>query len=443
MPNHKTDSVIGSSCVMNSLGRHYRDQTDTGNPTCDYESSGVKCDFFTTVNEYNQLTYPSDITLGPAVADPPAINAELAAILSMLEAQKVEAEKRSQRQDEQMSSLQTQVNQLSLGSGPATASSAHSLPPLPSAPPASAFSQPTSPPQVVASAAARMTAQLQSGLGHSHNMGYENLTMEQLRSNAAIVSEANRILANHTSTVPPLNPLSGMGQALGTLSGGNNSVSSVDALYQATTVNKQLREFEFSATGNFAYKSQIRQDNCNATCFAFGAFKHLEAIKTGLIPNVSDKEFIARLRHLKNVYEVACLSSNLTCFTDASWQVAREYDSRVIAEIESGSKTWDTLANGLETDSIYCAKETVQLKNQAKKVKEPKDPKDPKKLKDAKDPKKNGCTTYNTHRSTEGCFWEMNNKGESCVFEHFCSWCKANRNVSEKHKSIHCEHKAE
>ena len=171
------------------------------------------------------------------------------------------------------------------------------------------------------------------------------------------------------------------------------------------------------------------------------AFKHLEAIKTGLIANVSDAEFVARLRHLKNVFEVACLSSNLTCFTDASWQVAREYDSRVIADIESGSKTWDTLANGLETDSIYCAKETVNLKNQAKKP--PKDPKDPKKVKDAKDPKKNGCTTYNTHRSTDGCFWEMNNKGEACVFEHFCSWCKTNRSVTEKHKSIHCEHKAE
>ena len=187
----------------------------------------------------------------------------------MLEAQKLEADRRSQKQDEQMTTLQTQVNQLSLGAGPTLATSAQSQPAPPTAPPAPTFTQSTSPPQVVASAAARMTAQLQSGLGHSHNMGYENLTIEQLRNNAVIMSEANRILASHTSQVPPLNPLSGMGQTLGTLTGGNNSVSSVDALYQATTVNKQLRAHEFSSTGNFAYKSQIRQDNCNATCLMF------------------------------------------------------------------------------------------------------------------------------------------------------------------------------
>ena len=96
MPNHKTDSVIGSSCVMNSLGRHFRDQTDTEHPACDYENSGVKCNFFTTVNEHNQLTYPTDITIGPAVAEPAATSADLSVILSMLEAQKLEADRRSE-----------------------------------------------------------------------------------------------------------------------------------------------------------------------------------------------------------------------------------------------------------------------------------------------------------------------------------------------------------
>ena len=98
------------------------------------------------------------------------------------------------------------------------------------------------------------------------------------------------------------------------------------------------------------------------------------------------------------------------------------------------------MSNGLETDSIYCAKETVELRNKALKNKPVKDPKNPlDKVK--KDPKKNGCTTYNTHRASEGCYWEHQNKGESCVFDHFCSWCKANRNVTEKHKALNCEYK--
>ena len=217
-------------------------------------------------------------------------------------------------------------------------------------------------------------------------------------------------------------------------------MTSVDQLYHATTVNKQLRAFEFAATGQFPYKSQLKQDNCNAISFAFGSFKHLEAAKLGLV-TMSDTEFLARLRHLKNVFEVACLSSSLTTFTEPAWQVAREYDARVIADIEAGVKTWDKLNAGLETDSIYCAKETVELKNRAKKPKT--NPKEPKKPNEAKDPKNKGCTTYNTHRVTEGCYWEHMNKGESCVFEHYCSWCKANRDTKEKHKMIHCEFKSE
>jgi hypothetical protein len=161
----------------------------------------------------------------------------------------------------------------------------------------------------------------------------------------------------------------------------------------------------------------------NAITFAFGSFKHLEAAKLGLI-KMPENEFLAQLRHLKNVFEVACFSSNLTSFTDHAWPFAREYDTRVIADIESGANIWETLSNGLETDAIYCANQIVDLKNKSKKP--IKDLKDPKKPRDPKDPKNKGCTTYNTHRSLDGCFWEHNNKGESCVFEHYCSWCKTN-----------------
>ena len=293
-------------------------------------------------------------------------------------------------------------------------------------------------PQLVQTADASFAGHLQSGLGHDHNSGYNGLTMEQLRRNPTVVSEANLVLAGITTAVPPL---SGMGAAMGN-SGlqRTTQVNSVDQLYAATTVNKQLRAYEFATTGQFPYKSQLKQDNCNAICFAFGSFKHLEAAKLGLI-NMPEAEFLARLRHLKNVFEVACLSSNLSSFTDHAWQVAREYDSRVIADIESGVKTWESLANGLETDAIYCAKETVELKNKSKNIL--KEPKDPKKLRDPKDSKNKSCTTFNTHRASDGCYWEHNNKGETCVFEHFCSWCKTNRDVKEKHKLINCEFKTE
>ena len=79
--------------------------------------------------------------------------------------------------------------------------------------------------------------------------------------------------------------------------------------------------------------------------------------------------------------------------------------------------------------------------NKSKKIL--KEPKDPKKLRDPKDSKSKSCTTFNTHRASDGCYWEHNNKGETCVFEHFCSWCETNRDVKEKHKFINCEFKPE
>ena len=98
---------------------------------------------------------------------------------------------------------------------------------------------------------------------------------------------------------------------------------------------------------------------------------------------------------------------------------------------------------GLEPDSIFCAKETVELRNKVNKPKGLKDPKD-KPKNEKKDPnKKSGCTTYNSHRTSDGCYWEHLNKGQTCVFDHFCSWCKSNRNVVEKHKELSCEHKPE
>jgi hypothetical protein len=258
-----------------------------------------------------------------------------------------------------MKHLQAQVSSILGAQTPAT-QTAQPPNPISHPTPAPIFSTPpTTAPSVVSSAAASLSAALQAGLGMQHNYGYSGLTMDNLRSNPGIASQAAAVLASATQGVPPLNPLAGMGAALGTLRN-DQVINSVDQLYLATTVNKQLRCYEFASTGQFPYKNSLKQDNCNSITFAYGAFKHLEAVKSGLITNMSDSEFLARLKHLKNVFEIACLSSTLSSFSDPSWQTAREYDSRVIADIEAGVKSWDTLSNGLESDALYCAKESVE-----------------------------------------------------------------------------------
>ena len=425
---------------MNSVGRHYRDQGDTANPVCDY----ANCTFFAK-DAFRDLAYPTDISLGPVAAEAPGNQtAEITAIMDLLKEQKTANDDRNL----QMINLQKQVTDLIKNGSPALSSPptlsisqppVFSMPTTYTQPPV--FSQPATLPSTVSSAADSLRAALQSGLGQQNSLysGFNPVTMGLGHQSGHDGSHGH----HQQQQFDMANPLAGMGASLGSLGLGrtNSQVISVDQLYAATTVNKQLRAHEFAASAQFPYKSQLNQNNCNAICFAYGAFKHLEAIKSGLITNVSDTEFLARLRHLKNVFEVACLSSNLSTFAEPAWQVAREYDARVIADIESGVKTWDGLANGLETDAIYVAKEIVELKNKAKKP--PKNDKGSDKTEKPKKDVKSGCTTYNTHRASDGCYWEHQNKGETCVFEHFCSWCKANRNTVEKHKIINCEFKPE
>ena len=437
---------------MNSLGRHYRDQADPTQPHCDYELSGAKCTFFSTPHEFSSLPYPTDITTGPAtdsVAPPPS-SSDISELISLLKAQKADQDSQrvlQQEQAEQMRQLQEQVSSLVTGSTPLPPSNPATIPVVVSTPTVttttSSPSLPTfttsSAPQVVTNAAASLSASLQSGLGQ--NGTFTGLTMEHLRANPLLVSQATAVLANATQHVPPLNPspLEGMGNTLRGVQS-NQVINSVDQLYRVTTLNKQLRNFEFASTGQFAYRSQLTRDNCNVVCFAFGAMKHLEACKSGLI-EVSDEEFLARLKHLKNVFEIAALSSKIDSYSEQSWLVAREYDSRVISDIEAGGKSWKTLSGGIEPDSIYCAKEVVQNRPQIKKIGN-KD-KDRRNIDEKPKSVKKLCTTYNTHRSSEGCYWEHQNKGEACVFSHYCSWCKDNRNVAEKHKLSACEYKTE
>ena len=423
LPNHKSSSIVGKNCVLNSQGRHYRDPSDPTNPVCDYVSTaGTSCTFFSSGHDHCSIPYPSDVSVGPVI-DNNQQSSDMSAILCLLQQQKADNEQRNA----DLQSLQAQVASL-LKDPPVTTSP---IIPLVTAPVTNqTVPTTTTAPSVPSSSGAASLSNFLSNLGTSNPGNYfSSLTNNSLPSGPVNIANNNLTGLNHMQ-----NPLDGMGAAIGV----KQVISSVDQLYAATTVNKQLRSFEFASTGNFPYKSQLKQENCNAVCFAFGAFKHLEAAKSGLII-MNDAEFLARLKHLKNVFEIACLSSNLASFADQPWQVAREYDARVTADIESGVKTWTKLGPGLETDAIYVAKETVDLKNKSKKqVKEPKNR--PEKLEKG-DPKKSVCTTFNTHRSSEGCYWEQMNEGKTCIFEHVCSWCQLNRNTSEKHKLINCEFK--
>ena len=47
-----------------------------------------------------------------------------------------------------------------------------------------------------------MSSHLSTGLGFDHNLGYQQLTMEQLRNDTRVLIEADRMLQDGTQNVP-------------------------------------------------------------------------------------------------------------------------------------------------------------------------------------------------------------------------------------------------
>ena len=206
-----------------------------------------------------------------------------------------------------------------------------------------------------------------------------------------------------------------------------NSVS-LDSLYSATIKNAQYRASDFSKLGNFSYSPQIKQNNMNLALFSYGSLKHLLALSDGTLPLASKEEFNARLRHVINVLEISCLGSNLSDFDSQGWKVGREYDSKVIQDIELGLRKWETLGKTICPTSWTYAKELVSKQKPA-----------PTQTKQNNNSSANLklCTTWNSFRKP-GCSYEHNNPGEQCVYLHICSRCKTTKGVNLKHKLWKC-----
>ena len=124
--------------------------------------------------------------------------------------------------------------------------------------------------------------------------------------------------------------------------------------------------------------------------------------------------------------EICCLGSGLSDFDSHSWRVAREYDFKIIKDIEQGFKTWEKLDKCIDPTAWTYARELV-----------PKSKAEPNQNKNQQNSNQKLCTTYNSFRK-EGCSYEHNNPGEKCVYLHFCSNCRQKGFPNRRHKAINC-----
>ena len=173
----------------------------------------------------------------------------------------------------------------------------------------------------------------------------------------------------------------------------------------------------------------MKASNLNLSLYSYGTLQHLLFLINGTLPPVSKEEYISRLQHAINVLEITCLESGLSDFDSFSWRVSREYNFKILKDIELGYKNWKFLDKCIDSTAWTYAQKMVQPKKQ------------PNPTQNSRGGGQNAnqklCTTYNTFRK-EGCYFEHNNPGESCVFLHHCSNCRQRGFPGRKHKAIDC-----
>ena len=189
----------------------------------------------------------------------------------------------------------------------------------------------------------------------------------------------------------------------------------------------QYRAYDFVKLGNFSYSQQIKPNNLNLGLFCYGSLRHLLALNDGTLPKVSPQEYNSRLQHLINVLEIALLGSGLNDYDSPAWRVSRDYNEKIVKDVEFGIKSFEFLSKSIDPMAWTLAKE---LQKPSKS-----NPQNGK-----SNVSNNGtqkmCTTWNSFRN-EGCQWEHSHPGESCVYQHICSFCKG-KGLSRKHKFWQC-----
>ena len=200
---------------------------------------------------------------------------------------------------------------------------------------------------------------------------------------------------------------------------------SLDFLYNAHVKFPQYRALDFIRICNFPFSSEIEESDMNLALFSLGSLKHLLALLDGTLPSVNSLELMNRVQHLVNIYEIVCLGSEISDFRSHSWDLGFSYNSRVIHDLETGIKSWNTLSRSIDPTCYAYAKESLEhSKNESHN------------FSSSGNVKK--CTSWNTfHR--EGCQYEYLHPGQTCKYQHSCSICFANGLGNLPHKAWECD----
>merc|ERR1719319_318471 len=190
--------------------------------------------------------------------------------------------------------------------------------------------------------------------------------------------------------------------------------------------SKSTRASEWAKLCKAPHATKSSPDQLNMNLWCYGFVKHLLATKTGTLPQLPPEEEVARMRHFLDVLETAALHSTATDFQCQGWTIARDFDSRVMADLDQGEVTWPTIS------TAACVIRNYQQAVHCCQVRPP-----PRREEGASQPI---CASYNTTAATtEGsnCRFESLNPGRTCRYRHACSRC-ATTGINAPHKEMDC-----
>ena len=198
---------------------------------------------------------------------------------------------------------------------------------------------------------------------------------------------------------------------------------------------KKLNFGEFLKRCPTKWARETNTRNMNLSIFGYASLAELEYSMMNSPDQVSQGELLAKINHLKSVFEVCCLNSKDSDFKSYGWVLARDYAAKVSNKVEQGYTTWERLPSGVQTAELVSAQCDYPRNTQKSDVKD--------KEREPDTRKKKLCTTYNTCTTEYKCDYEVTNPDKECQRLHECSWCRKNLKQGFKHQESRCKKKTE
>ena len=211
-----------------------------------------------------------------------------------------------------------------------------------------------------------------------------------------------------------------------------NRLIGITPLVDGGATKKITKVIDFAKKCPVKWAKLAKADNINLPLYSYGAVTEIEAALSGRGDPLPEGVLLAKIRHLKNTFEVCCLNSASTDFSTYGWLIARDYAMKVEDEVEQNFVAWQDMVPGVRTQTLVLS----QMENPRQVVR--------KRYGEREDPsrvpttRKDRCTTFNTCTTEMKCDYEVANPGRTCVKKHECSWCRTNLQQGYKHQVLKC-----